>query len=108
MRDIRKGFNLPSAARVQLYLKKYNLPRVQKMIKRVGWFGVRVSSAGRGVAVRRVKPVPYPKYYNLNLQGSLPYFFIIGAALVGGGVVGYLFVDTALAGAVLAFMRSGW
>lgn len=78
------------------------------MIKRVGLFGVRLSSAGRGVAVRGVKPIPHPKHYDLNLQGSLPYFLIIGASLVGGGVVAWLFVDPALAGAVLAFMRSGW
>jgi hypothetical protein len=78
------------------------------MIKRVGWFGVRLSSAGRGVVVRRVKPLPFPKYYNVNLQGSLGYILIIGAALVGGGVVAWLFVDPELAVAVLAFMRSGW
>ena len=78
------------------------------MIKRVGLFGVRLSSAGRGVAVRRVKPVPYPKHYDLNFQGSLPYFILVGVGFLGGGVVAWLFVDTALAGAVLAFMRSGW
>ena len=61
----------------------------------------------RGVIVKASKPVPFPKVYEVNFQGSLPYFLIIGASFLGGGVVAKLFIDRELAVAVLAFMRGG-
>lgn len=62
----------------------------------------------RGVIVKASKPVPFPKVYEVNFQGSTGYFVLVAMALFGGGVVAKLFIDRELAVAVLAFMRGGW
>lgn len=54
-----------------------------------------LANLGRGRVLRVTTPPLTHKSYDLNLQGSLPYFLIIGVGLVGGGVVGAWFWENA-------------